>query len=408
MHVLFVHKNFPAQFGHIAARLVKQGHQATFVSETAPGTVAGIRKIHYRVQGGATPQTHYCSRTFENATWHAAAVYEALKPDAAAIQPDLIVGHSGFGSTVFLPELFPDTPIVNYFEYYYRPHGSDLDFRADRTRSAWDFLRSRTRNAMMLLDLETCQAGSTPTLYQRSLFPATYTAKLRVIHDGIPTDFWQRRTVTDRQIGGRVLGPDTRVVTYVSRGMETMRGFDIFMQVAKRIYEAYPDVCFLVVGSDRVCYGDDLDVAKAHGFSTYKEYVLAQDTYDLDRILFLGQVEPDELVRIFSLSDLHIYLTAPFVLSWSLLDAMSCGCTILASDTAPVREVLRDGENGLLRGFFDVEGLTTAALQVLEDPKAYRSLGVAAAASIRERYDLATTLSITLDYYQEVIATHRT
>ena len=154
MHALFVHRNFPAQFGHIAAHLIeKHGWRCSFVSETEPGTVAGIRKVRYRPQGGATEQTHYFARTFENAVAHAHGVYEALAPLAGELSPDLVVGHSGFGSTLFLPELWPETPIVGYFEYFYHPHGSDLDFRPDFPPLPEDVLRSRARNAMIMLDL---------------------------------------------------------------------------------------------------------------------------------------------------------------------------------------------------------------------------------------------------------------
>src|SRR5579863_444888 len=152
MHVLFVHQNFPAQFGHIARHLVKhRGWTCTFVSETPPGEAAGIRKVQYKITGGARATTHYCSRTFENSIGHAHGVFEACKAHIA-VRPDLIVGHSGFGSTLFLPELFPDVPVVNYFEYYYRPHGSDMDFRPEFPPAEIDFLRARARNAMVLLD----------------------------------------------------------------------------------------------------------------------------------------------------------------------------------------------------------------------------------------------------------------
>src|SRR5262249_51798058 len=169
MHVLFVHQNFPAQFGHIARHLVKErGWTCSFASQTPPGEVEGIRRIHYSPVGGARATTHYCSRTFENGIAHAHGVFEACKaqPD---LRPDLIVGHSGFGSTLFLPELFPGVPIVNYFEYFYHPRGSDMDFRSDLPLpSELDFLRVRARNAMILLDLHNCKAGYVPTRFQHS------------------------------------------------------------------------------------------------------------------------------------------------------------------------------------------------------------------------------------------------
>jgi glycosyltransferase involved in cell wall biosynthesis len=396
-----VHKNFPAQFGHIAARLVaERGWRCTFVSERPPGSAGGVDNIQYRTRGGATERTHYVSRTFENAIWHAVGVYEALRPVSAAIKPDLIVGHSGWGSTLFLRELYPDAPVIDYFEYFYRPRDSDLDFRRDVPVAEIDRLRSPARNAMILLDLEYCAAGYSPTHYQRDLMPDAYRQKIRVIHDGIDTDMWHRRELPERRIGNLALAEGERLVTYVSRGLEMMRGFDVFMRMAKLVCDADPNVRFVVVGSDRVAYGGDLRHTEGRSF---KEHVLAQDDYDLDRIHFVGRVQPEQLARLLSLSDLHVYLTVPFVLSWSCLDAMACGCTMLCSDTAPVREVIVDGENGLLCDFFDAEGLASRALEVLSDPRGHRErLGAAAARTIAERYALDVTFPEMASFYEEV------
>jgi glycosyltransferase involved in cell wall biosynthesis len=397
MHILFVHRNFPAQFGHIAAALIEQGHDCTFISEREPGITSGIQKIQYRVAGGAVQSTHYCSRTFENAIWHAAGVYETLKLHRTKLFPDLIVGHSGFGSTLFLGELFPETPIINYFEYFYHPHNSDLDFRPEWPPLEYDRLRSHARNAMILLDLANCQAGYTPTNYQKNLFPVEFHPKLSVIHDGIDTTFWQREQPTPRQVGNLVIPENTQVITYVSRGLEAMRGFDIFMQIAQRICEYKKDVIFLIVGSEKVAYGGDMKHISAPSF---KEYVLSKDNYDLDRYHFLGYLSPEKLRLVFSVSDLHIYLTAPFVLSWSLLNAMACGCAVLASNTEPVLEVIHNSENGLLCDFFDIDGFVQSALDVLNDPPEYRkTLGKAAANLIQQRYSLDVNLPKLLDLF---------
>lgn len=398
MHVLFVHKNFPAQFGHIASYLIKDhGFRCTFCSELPSGMVDGIERVQYKLSGGATKSTHYCSRTFENSVWHTFGVYEAMKarPD---IKPDLVVGHSGFGSTLWLADLY-DCPIINYFEYYYRSKGSDLDFRPDFPVKEIDVLRSRTRNAMILLDAQTCTRGYCPTGYQRSLFPEEYQPKLETIFDGIDTSIWYRRDVP-REIQGRAIPPETKIVTYVSRGFESMRGFDIFMKVAKRICDKRKDVIFLCVGSDRVCYGGDLNRIQEE---TYREHILRQDNYDLDRFIFTGRVEPNDLANVFSISDLHIYLTVPFVLSWSLMNSLSCGCTVLGSATAPVLEMIKHGENGFVAPFFDVDGLTDLALQVLDDPEKYRFMGQAGAKMIRESYSLDRMLPKMLDLYERTL-----
>src|SRR5436190_6077551 len=294
MHILYVHQNFPAQFGHIARHLVdKMGWKCSFVSQTPGGTVAGINKIEYKITGGATKHNHFCSRTYENTIWHCDAAYRAMKarPD---IRPDLIVGHSGFGSTLFLRELYPTVPIINFFEYYYIPHDpdSDMDFRKDLgwPTSELKYLRSRCRNAMILLDLQTCQAAYTPTEFQKSRFPSEFLPKLDVIFDGVDRSVYHGfdeslRPPLDARGPRKILGVDipasTRIVTYVSRGFESMRGFDMFMKAAKRIYQQFPDVIFLVIGSDKIAYGGDEEFVSP--YKTFKEWTLAQDQYDLSK-----------------------------------------------------------------------------------------------------------------------------
>ncbi|QDV34115.1 glycosyltransferase [Tautonia plasticadhaerens] len=403
MHVLFVHPNFPAQFGHVADRLSRrEGWRCSFVTEKASGRAGEIELVRFTRRGGATEQNHYCSRTFENAVWNAHAVFEALKarPD---LRPDLVVGHSGFGSTAFLRELY-DAPIINYFEYFYHTKGSDLDFRPDFPPTELDRLRCRARNAMLLLDLHNCDRGYSPTRFQQSRLPAEYRPKVEVIFDGIDADLWHPLPGLPRVVAGREIPEGTKVVTYATRGMESMRGFDLFMKAAKRIAGRRSDVLFLVAGEDRVCYGGD---ARFTGSKSFKDWVLAQDDYDLSRFVFLGRIPPQELARLFSISDVHLYLTVPFVLSWSLLNAMACGATVVASDTAPVREVVEHGRTGLLVDFFDADGLAEAALGVLEAPDDFRHLGEHAAGLVREHYRLEPCLDRMVALFEEVIASPR-
>ena len=415
MHVLYVHQNFPAQFGHIADHLVRHlGWKCTFVSNTPPGTTNGIEKIAYQLKGGATKHNHFCTRTFENTVWHCQAVYDALKarPD---VKPDLIVGHSGFGSTLFLRELYPDVPVVNFFEYYYRTHDpdSDMDFRHDLNWPVPDmkYLRSRCRNSMILLDLQNCQVGYTPTHFQKSRFPTEYDSKIKVIFDGIDRNLYHGHNETlrppvgqrsPRTLCGVEIPADTKVLTYVSRGFESMRGFDIFMRAAKLITQRMPDVQILVIGTDKIAYGGDENYTDG---KTFKQWTLDQDAYDLDRIKFVGRVPPDELARTLAATDLHIYLTVPFVLSWSMMDAMSCGAVVLGSDTGPVRDMIRHGENGLLADFFNPEDFADKACQALGDIEGHRDLGRAAEKMIAEQYSLDAVLPAMLAMYEEATRT---
>ena len=402
MHILFIHQNFPAQFGHVAARLIETGSfECTFLSEAPAGEVSGIRRIEYHPRHFTREATHFAARTFENQLWRAEAIADALaeRPD---IRPDLVVGHSGLGPTLFLRELC-GCPIINYFEYYYHERNSDVDFRPEYPASLADIRRVRARNAMLLVDLQNCAAGYCPTDWQRSRFPREYQYKLRTIFDGIDTQFWKPAEDRARRpkfvINEREISPDTKIVTYVTRGFESLRGFDIFMRVAKRLCEERDDVVFICVGSDRVCYGSDLAHIQEKSFL---KHVLAQDDYDLVRISFPGHIPPHEVLRILQASDLHVYFTAPFVLSWSMLNAMACGCTVLASDTPPVREMIRHGENGLLADFYDVDKFVELANQVIDNPPGYRHLGVAARNTIEQNYSLDVVFPKLCEFYQGV------
>ena len=404
MHILFCHQNFPAQFGHIAKHLIQEkGYTCSFVSEKEPGVVEGIRRIQYKAKSGATARTHYCSRTFENYMWHSHGMYEALKqyPD---VQPDLVVAHSGFGSSLFLKELY-DCPIINYYEWFYHVSGSDLDFRREHEVKELTKLRIRPRNAGLLCDLQNCDLGYCPTQWQRSQFPKEYQYKLTTIFDGIDTKLW--KSITPEEIGPKQIGESRvpegyKLITYVSRGFESMRGFDIFMEVARRICQRRKDVVFVCVGTDRICYGNDMDRIDA---KSYRHYILSQADYDLNRFLFPGRLPASDLARVLNMSDLHIYLTVPFVLSWSMMNALSCGCTVLASDTPPVQEMIRHGTNGLLAPFFDVDTFADLACEVLDDPQGYKqSLGAKAVETIQSQYTMEKCLPAMLDLYERAIS----
>jgi glycosyltransferase involved in cell wall biosynthesis len=409
MKVLYVHQNFPAQFGHIASHLANHlKWDCSFVSETPAGVVGGVRKLQYKLAGGATQHSHFCSRTFENTVWHCDAVFNTMKADAG-YKPDLIVGHSGFGSTLFLRELYPDVPCINLFEFYYHPHGpdSDMDFRTDLGwhLDAHKYLRARCRNAMILLDLQNCNAAYTPTHFQRSRFPAEYLPKIECIFDGVDRSVYhgfdeklRPATPVDRTVAGVTIPAGMRLVTYVSRGFESMRGFDRFMAVADRIGREFPDVRFVVVGSDRIAYGGDAAYLGEH--KTFKDWVIARGNFDLTKFHFVGKIHPLELAKLLAATDLHLYFTVPFVLSWSMMNAMSCGAVVLGSATAPVQEIIKPGENGLTAGFFDTEAMAVLAVAVLKDPAGHRPLGRAAEAMIREQYSLEAVLPKFIRLYE--------
>jgi glycosyltransferase involved in cell wall biosynthesis len=240
--------------------------------------------------------------------------------------------------------------------------------------------------------------GYSPTKWQRDRLPKLYHDKVRVIFDGVDTQLWRPQPNFPRRIGNWTVPEGIRVVTYVARGMESLRGFDIFMRMAKVLGDRRKDVVFVVVGQDRIVYGGDNEII---GNRTFKEWVLAQDHYDLSRFHFTGLLPTNVLAELFAVTDLHVYLTVPFVLSWSMMNALACGTTVLASDTAPVREMIEHGRNGLLIDFFDIEGLAATASKVLDAPQDYKHLGQAGVEMIQSRYSLDICLPQMLRLYED-------
>jgi glycosyltransferase involved in cell wall biosynthesis len=226
-------------------------------------------------------------------------------------------------------------------------------------------------------------------------------SKINVIFDGIDTNLWRPMAKSPRRAGNITVPDDVKLVTYATRGMESMRGFDIFMKFAKTLYQKRPDVRFIIVGEDRVCYGGD---QKHTGGKSFKEWVLSQDQYDLSKFAFIGTVPPETLAQLFSITDLHVYLTVPFVLSWSLMNALACGTTVMASNTAPVQEMITHGRNGLLVDFFDVEAMADQADKVLNDPAQFAPLGRAGTEFVRNKYSLDVCLPQIVGLYEKTAA----
>ncbi len=388
MHVLFLHQQFPAQFGALLKHLAqKPGWKLSYLHRSGTETIPGVECIPYTVTSGATQKTHDFAKTFENIMGQSSAAAAALqaRPD---IRPDVIVAHSGFVSAVPLVEQF-GCPSIAYLEYFYHTHNADMDFRPEQQPTLHERTRARFRNAPILLDLATASAGLAPTPWQRGRFPIELQPKIEVIHDGIDTTLWQRVPPRDKRQVGRVVVPDhVELVTYTARGFEAMRGFDVFMKFAKALYTRRPNVRFFVVGSEKVWYGADL---QRTGGKSYKAWVLEQDDYDLSKFVFAKPMPAENLAELFSISDLHVYLTVPFVLSWSVLNAMSCGSPVLASDTPPVRDVIEQNRTGVLCDFFDVPAMVEQACRLLDDRALARQLGNNAMALVRQKYATEVT-----------------
>jgi glycosyltransferase involved in cell wall biosynthesis len=397
MKFLFLHPNFPAQFRHLATALGKHPeHQVVFGTLRSEGQIPGVQKVIYQPARPAHPQTHHYVRSLENAVLQGQAVYRFCQQlKTQGFVPDIVYGHSGWGPTLFIKDIFPTAKLLCYFEWYYHAHGSDADFDPTDPLDADAETRIRLKNAPILLDWTSCDRGLCPTVWQQQQFPPELQVKLDICHDGIDTNFFRpqpQASLTLPSLGLNLSGVN-EVITYVARGMEPYRGFPQFMQMVEKLQKRRPHCHVVVVGEDRVAYGK----ARADG-KTYKQWAL--ETLDLDRsrLHFTGLIPYHQYLQVLQASTVHVYLTRPFVLSWSLLEAMASGCLVLGSDTAPVREVIQDGENGLLADFFDVGGLCDRVEEALDYPKQMNILRTQARTTIQQRYDLSQLLPQHLDW----------
>ncbi|CAN7246237.1 glycosyltransferase family 4 protein [Aquipseudomonas alcaligenes] len=372
MRVLFIHQNFPGQFRHLAAHLAKRDDVEVLAigREQAPGLPGG-RLLRYKPHRKASAQTHPYVRTFEDGVLHGQQVLRLLLDlKGKGYRPDVVVAHPGWGESLYVKEAFPSARLIHFCEYYYQARGADAGFDPEFPLDTNGAASIRSRNALHLLNLENCDLAITPTQWQRSVHPAAYRDAMQVIHEGIDIAGLGPDPEASLELpDGRVLKAGQPTLTYVARNLEPYRGFHSFMRALPRILEAHPTCQVLVVGGDEVSYG-----SRPKGAANWRSKLLAENPVDLQRVHFLGKVPYATYKRVLQVSAAHIYLTYPFVLSWSLLEAMASGCLIIGSDTAPVREVIEDGRNGLLVDFFDGERIAEKALQALAEPERFRAL----------------------------------
>jgi glycosyltransferase involved in cell wall biosynthesis len=402
---MFINPGFPAQFGTLANQLATEMRwPTTFVTTTDTRHLSlPFSRITYSVKSPSPPPGPTNPGNLQLLFEHMQAVYEALKA-RPQVKPDLVVGHMFYGTMLYLRNLY-HCPFVGYFDWLPPPFWSEeFAFRPEFPPPENVRLLHSLCHTFKYLHMHAVDAIYTPTHYQLSTLPQEMRHKARVVFDGMDTNLFQRRPIPrPAHFRGLTFGPNTKIVTFASHGLESVRGFDIFMKMAKRIYRAIDDVVFLIAGKEETCYGHE----RYHlGNQSFKQYVLSRDDYDLKRFHFFGWVSIEDLITLFSLSDLHVYLTVPFILSWSLVEAMSAECTILGSATPSVQEAIDHGVHGLLADFYDVDGLTGHALDVLRDPQRFRHLGAAARARVQERYETKRCLTQLVKLFEEVAAAH--
>jgi glycosyltransferase involved in cell wall biosynthesis len=392
MRVLFVHQNFPGQYRHLAKHYASlPGHEVVGVGEKRnvlrqqpllPDVKLLGYEMPHRADGGADDPLH---RAIQRGRTVAAG---AARLRRSGFRPDVVFAHIGWGEALFLKDVFPEALVVLYCEYFYRARGGDLGFDPEFPVTAEKILRLRVMNAPLLMALDASDRGVAPTLWQRSRFPAALAARLEVMHDGIRTDAVAPRADARFVLpgSGRALSREDEVVTYVARNLEPYRGFHVFMRALPEIQKRRPRAHVVIAGGDDVSYSPRLPAGQTWRAAMLREL---EGRIDLSRVHFTGRVPYADYVALLQVSSAHVYLTYPFVLSWSLLEAMSAGCAVVASRTAPVEEVIADGGNGVLVDFLSPADIAGRVDEVLRRPDQAHALGEAARRTVVDRYDLA-------------------
>lgn len=387
MRILFIHQNFPGQFKHLAPALAARGDDVVATMFNEPVRVPGVRIA--RLHGGYnTGAGHPWARDFDTKIIRAEPTLRAAEAmKAGGFTPDVIVAHPGWGEALFVKDVWPDARVGIYCEYFYRAANADHDFDPEfdlNETPAESTARVRIKCLPQRLHFDFADAGISPTRFQADTYPPEMRERISVVHDGIDTRAVSPGPAPIFNIDGNPVGAGDEIITFVSRHLEPYRGLHTFVRALPELLRRRPRARVVVVGSDGTGYGPSCPSG------TWRQKFIADlpEPLDLTRVHFVGELQYPVFLNLLRISSLHIYLTYPFVLSWSMLEAMSSGCAILASDVEPVREFIKDGETGQLTSFFDTEALVERACALLDDADLRRHLGEGARRHAIEVADL--------------------
>lgn len=389
MKILFVHQNFPGQFLYLAPELKRRGHDCLALTDLVNTRESAIPVVKYKHDvPPVDPAATRLGRNYTTMSDRAVTVARAclqLRQQRNYV-PDVIFAHSGWGEPLFLKEVWPEAKLLIYAEFYYRGRGADVGFDLEFAKPSFDqVMIAQGRATHLGQALLHADAGLSPTEWQASTYPPALRRMIEVIHDGVNTEVMAPRPEARFALpDGRQLAPGDEVLTFVNRNLEPYRGYHIFMRALPQVLRARPKAQVVVVGGDEVSYGAAPKDAKG-----WKDLILSEvrDQLDLSRVHFMGKVPYDQFTALMQVSRAHAYLTYPFVLSWSMIEAMSAGAHVVGSRTAPVQEVIRDGQNGTLVDFFDVAGWSAALTRALAEPERFMPLRAAARQTALDRYD---------------------
>jgi glycosyltransferase involved in cell wall biosynthesis len=394
MKILFMHQTMPAQYKHLVWHLANRtDHEVTFICRIGPDKVDKVRMVKYEVEGEKPPPSHHFLINYQDGIRYGyAAARAALNLQREGYRPDVIIAHPGWGDTFYIKDVFPKTPLLSYFEFFYHPTGADTFFDLRETPKAYDRQRIFTKNAVNLMSLEHADWGITPTTWQWRLFPAQLRHRISVIHEGVDTDVVAPDSkVAFKLPNGRVLTRADEVLTHVERNLEPYRGFPSFMRAAALIAKQRPNCQILIAGGEAQGYGKPPPKG-----TTYRQMMEDEVKINPEQLHFLGRISYADYVKLLQVSTAHVYLTMPFVLSWSLLEAMAAGCLVVGSNTPPVVEVIEDGVNGMLADFFSPEEIADRIELAFAKREAMRPIREQARRTILDKYNLRRCLPLQL------------
>lgn len=392
MNFLFLHQNFPGQFRHVAKKLAEDPNNKVFAIgeidniRNKPSLHPNIKIFGYETNSRSSKETHHYIRDFEKHIRRGQSAFRlTMELKNKGFYPDVVVVHPGWGESLFIKDIFPDARHINYFEYYYQGVGGDVGFDPEFPCTLDDQLKARIKNSTQLISLVSSDQGLSPTQWQKERYPTEFHSKIRVIHEGIDTNYVKPDPGAWIKIGEKKYEVGDEIVTYVARNLEPYRGFHCFMRAIPTLQSLRPNAQIVIVGGDDVSYG-----RRPVNFSTYRQQYSEELNQKIDwsKVHFLGKLPYTDYLTILQISAAHIYLTYPFVLSWSMLEAMSAGCILISSATAPVKEVINDGENGFLIDFFDSHHLAEKIADILNAPEKYSKIRELARKTIIDKYDL--------------------
>lgn len=388
MKFLFIHQNFPAQFKHLVPALVGAGHQVVALHHNACLPMPGVEFVRYAPQRGTSDKVHPWVSDWEAKVIRAEAVFHAaLGLKSKGFTPDAVIAHPGWGESLFIKRVWPDTRLGIYAEFFYHAQGADVGFDPEfASEDVMSPCRIDLKNINNVAHLELADAAISPTHWQASTFPKTFHPKITVMHDGIDCDALQPNAQASVVINQNLrLTRADEIITFVNRNLEPYRGYHIFMRALPQLLKARPQARVIIVGGNKVSYG-----APAPQGQSWKDIFWNEVRSDLDtsRVHFVGKLPYKDYLQLLQVSKVHAYMTYPFVLSWSLLEAMSMGCAIVASDTAPVREAIVHNQNGRLVPFFEPATLAREVAQLCESATDRVRLGRAAREHAKTHYDL--------------------